>query len=164
MESTDTLAKKYSKELFSYLCRYVGDYASAQDILSDVFVRMMENIHHSGDESFQWRPWLYRVATNLAASHLRRQKIRRLFLVKNSGSAINDSSPHRQLEYSQNEKRVRMAMEQLSNKYRSALVMRVYQEMSYEEIARNLGISLAAVKSRINDAKKKMAKIMGGAL
>src|SRR3989338_5821853 len=75
MQTSEELIKAHAKELFGYLCRYAGDPALAEDLLGEVFVRFLMQYKVKTDPNFQWRPWLYRVATNLVISHLRRQKL-----------------------------------------------------------------------------------------
>lgn len=162
MEAVETLVRQHSKELFGYLCRFVGNRSHAEDILSDVFVRLIEQYRKTGDEPFAWRPWLYRVATNCALSHLRKQKIRS-FVPFAGKEDVPESvpSPQQLAEMSNEASVIRSAIEKLSHKHRSILIMHVYQEMSYEEIARTLAISLGTVKSRISEAKTKIRDILG---
>ncbi|MDO8526493.1 MAG: RNA polymerase sigma factor [Deltaproteobacteria bacterium] len=161
MESVDTLFKKHSNELFSYLCRYTFNSAEAEDILSDVFVKLMEHIEKNNSELFLWRPWLYRVATNCAVSHLRKRKIRSFFLMENKNTFEAGVTPGVSLENDQEGGWAKKAIDQLDHKYRSVLIMQVYQELSYQEIADALNINIGTVRSRLNEAKKKMKKILG---
>lgn len=157
----DMLVKRYSNELYGYLCRYTGDFALAQDILSDVFVRLMEQMTKTSDDvAFQWRPWLYRVATNLAISHHRRQKIRSMFLLKKSQVDINDAGPQEMMETSQEGLKVKAAVEALSYRHKAVILMNIYQDMSYEEVADALKISVGTVKSRISIAKQRLKETL----
>lgn len=163
MEVVETLVRQHSKELYTYLCRFVGNRSHAEDILSDVFVRLIEQFKKTGDEPFAWRPWLYRVATNCAISHLRRQKIRSFIpLLCKEDVPASTPSPQELAEISNEASMIKSAIDKLSHKHKSILIMHVYQEMSYEEIAGTLDISLGTVKSRISEAKKKIRDILRG--
>lgn len=164
MDRAEHLFRRHANELFGYLCRMTGDRAEAEEILSDVFVRLLEQGEgRLADASFEWRPWLYRVATNAALSRFRRQRIRSLFLAREhrqrAGEAAEKPDP---IEGDEEGRRVRGAIEKLGGKYRAVLLMRAYQEMSYEEIARALSINVGTVKSRLNGAKQRLARLLGG--
>ncbi len=157
----ESLVREHSNELYGYLCRYTGNFAHAQDILSDVFVRLIEQVKKSGsDPAFQWRSWLYRVATNLAISHYRKQKIRALFLLKNKSDNTEHEQLHKNMETSQEGVRVRRAVESLSHRHKAVILMNVYQEMSYEEVAAALEIDIGTVKSRISIAKQRLKSLL----
>jgi len=158
-ESITSLVETYSDELHSYLCRYTGDYAMAKDVLGDVFLKLVQMIRHKRKKDIKWRPWLYRVATNCAISRFRKQKVRSLFHLKEiSHRKEGPKTPHELVEISREGKMVRNAILKLGKIHRSVLVMRVYQEMTYKEIADSLEINVGTVKSRINEAKSRLKK------
>lgn len=154
------LAAAHSRELLSYLVRYVGNRATAEDLLSDVFVKLIENFSKAHDDGFAWRPWLYKVATREAISHLRSQRLRSMILMKRPDPPEEHPLPDSAIATSQEGIKVRAAIERLSHKHRSAIIMQIYQEMSYDEIATALGINIGTVKSRINEAKAQIKVMM----
>ena len=117
--------------------------------------------------------WLYRIALNLCCSEFRRLKHRRAISIYQSYSypladggeeetyelyeTIPDTtipSPDDVIEKIEREEMLKAAIESLPDKQRKVLVMRVYDELEYEEIARRLGCSVGTVKSRIHNGKK----------
>lgn len=157
MDIVTELFGQHSDELFDYLCRYTCDRSLAKDILSDVFVKLIKEIKKKGEADVNWRAWLYKVAANCSISNLRKQKVRRLFL--NREKHLEHShldTPQRKVEMSEEGERIKKAVQNLSQKHRSVLIMRVYQEMSYQEISDSLGVRIGTVKSRINEAKKQV--------
>jgi RNA polymerase sigma-70 factor (ECF subfamily) len=158
MESVESLVRLHSNELFGYLCRYLGNRTAAEDTLSEVFVRLIENFPRMGKD-VQWRPWLFKVATNLAISHQRKQKVRALFHMRSRAEGCNghDGCAELSVEVA----RLRGAIEKLGKRHRPVVVMRAYQDMSYEEIALALDINIGTVKSRINEAKEKLKILLG---
>jgi len=145
------------------LCRYVGDSHEAKDLLNEVFLRLVKEMKKGCGADMRWRPWLYRVASNCAISYLRRQKVRRLFLAGARWEGQDESNTPQQIAQRSDEgRRVKEAVMQLGEKHRSVLVMRIYQEMSYQEIAEILEINIGTVKSRINEAKSKIRHMLEG--
>lgn len=157
MDTLEELVKKHSNELFGYLSRYMGDRASAEDALSEVFVKLIENYRE--DPDFLWRPWLFKVATNVAIGHIRKQKVRKFFSIKEMQShepVMEDE------EFSGTDiQKLRSAVEALGKRHKPVIIMRVYHEMSYEDIAVALDINVGTVKSRISEAKAKLKAALG---
>lgn len=162
MDRAEELFRQHADELFGYLCRFTANRADAEEILSDVFVRVLEQgERRMAGEGFEWRPWLFRVATNAAVSRFRRRRIQALFARKDAVRpmpAAKDADP---AEASQEAKRVRVAIEGLSPKLRVVLIMRIYQDLSYEEIADAAGINVGTVRSRLNEAKRQLKGLLG---
>jgi len=116
--------------------------------------------------SFAFSTYIYRIATNLAISELRRRKRRRLvsltsfFRERESPSdsyelEMPDAGPLQDATYVEDERRaaVARAIATLPEKYRAPLVLRDVEERSYEEIALILQMNEGTVKSRINRAR-----------
>lgn len=152
--TADTLIARHSSELFRYLYRFVGRRGVAEDLLGDVFVKMLQQLQKTADPLFPWRAWLYRVAGNAAISHLRKAKFRS-WIGLDAVAAINpEPSAQQQLEGDQSGRALQQAIAQLSPKLKSTLLLHAYQELSYKEIADAEQIAVGTVKSRINEAKR----------
>lgn len=160
MEKIETLVREHASEIHGYLCRMVGDYAEAKDILSEVFIRATQHARRKPDNDI-CKAWLYRVATNLALSYFRKRKVRRMFAVKSQQTDTDvRKSPQDELEDSEDVKLLKDAISKLGHKHRSVILMRMYQELSYEEMSKALGIKVGTVKSRLNEAKAKLKALM----
>lgn len=161
MDRAEALFRRHADELFGYLCRFTSNRAEAEDILSDVFVKLLEQGERRlADAAFEWRPWLFRVATNAAVSRFRRQRIRALFALRRR-AAEGTSGKADPVEADEEGRRVRAAIDALSPKLKAVLIMRIYQELSYEEIARATEINIGTVKSRLNEAKARLKALLG---
>jgi RNA polymerase sigma-70 factor (ECF subfamily) len=154
------IVKEHSPEIFGYLCRYLGNRAAAEDVLGDVYVRLIEQHAKSKDDEFQWRPWLYRVATNLAISSLRRRKLFSLFASSERHEAQMTVQGGVAAEEGERITRMRAAIDTLGKRHKPVVLMRYYQDMSHEEIARSLDISVGTVKSRLNEARRRLEEVL----
>lgn len=152
--TVDELVARHSNELFGYLVRFVGNRAVAEDLLGDVLVKMMEQHQTSVDAEFAWRPWLYRVATNQAISHLRKEKIRQWVGLDGLDVAADECDASVHIDAGQSGQRIQRAIARLSPKLKSTLMLSVYQGLSYKEIAEVERIEVGTVKSRLNEAKR----------
>lgn len=160
MDPAESIVRQYSQEIFGYLCRFMGDRSNAEDVLGDVFVKLIEQIKKVNDPGFPWRAWLYRVATNRAISYGRKKKLRNFLFLEEEKIESNGHSPEKLAELSEEGLRIKKAIETLNHKLKSVLILRIYQEMSYEEIAQALKINIGTVKSRINEARQRVKTIL----
>jgi RNA polymerase sigma-70 factor (ECF subfamily) len=152
----DRLVKAYSAEIFAYLWRILQGYEDAEDCLQEVFLRAYQAFHRLRTDS-NYRAWLYKIATHTAFS-FRRKRTRHegrevsIDLDQISGGHL----PADQLEWKEHIAFLWEAIEKLPNRQRSALIMRKYQELSYEEISAILDCSQEAARANVYQALKKL--------
>jgi RNA polymerase sigma-70 factor (ECF subfamily) len=159
------LVKRYRNQITNYVYRMTHDYDLAVDLAQETFMR----VYAAADRyqsSFAFSTYIYRIATNLAISELRRRKRRRLvslstfFHPREAGEEsceleMPDGGPLQDATLVEDERRgaVTRAIATLPEKYRAPLVLRDVEGRSYEEIATILRMSEGTVKSRINRAR-----------
>jgi len=159
----------YQDMVYSTAARLLGDEAQAQDVAQDVFLKAYENF-----EQLRTSPtkggWLKTVTRNLSLNHLSRYRRRwRLFSEFHRDEATEEES---QLDLTgadsaldgiaaeEREQLVEQALRRLPERQRVPLVLYHFEELSYEEIARQLDISLAKVKTDILRARVRLAKLL----
>jgi RNA polymerase sigma-70 factor (ECF subfamily) len=158
------LVGRYRNQITSYIYRMTNDYDGAVDLAQETFVR----VYRAADryqQSHAFSTYIYRIATNLAISELRKRKRRRLvsltgFFLSNDGAEPRefnppDERPLQDTEMVDAERRnaVQRAISTLPEKYRAPLILRDVEGRSYEEISRILDTSEGTVKSRISRAR-----------
>ena len=158
------LVSRYRNQITSYIYRMTNDYDEAVDLAQETFVR----VYRAADRyqtSHAFSTYIYRIATNLAISELRKRKRRRLvsltgFFQTNDEADAREFSPaddkplqDRELVDAERRNAVQRAISTLPEKYRAPLILRDVEERSYEEIARILQTSEGTVKSRISRAR-----------
>ena len=151
---------RYRSPITNYLYRFLNDYEEAVDLAQETFVRVYFALdrYHTG---FAFSTYIYRIATNLAISELRRRKRRRLLSLtglfqSEEGDATEFQPPdHRQLPDAElvddeQSQLIARAIASLPEKYRVAVVLRDVEGRSYEEIAEIMQLGLGTTKSRIS--------------
>ncbi|HEX6185546.1 MAG TPA: sigma-70 family RNA polymerase sigma factor, partial [Pyrinomonadaceae bacterium] len=159
------LVRRYRNQITNYVYRMTNDYDLAVDLAQETFMRVYAAAERY-QTSYAFSTYIYRIATNLAISELRRRKRRRLvslstfFGERESPSdscelEMPDTVPLQDVTVVEDERRaaVARAIATLPEKYRAPLVLRDVEERSYEEIAHILGMNEGTVKSRINRAR-----------
>jgi RNA polymerase sigma-70 factor (ECF subfamily) len=168
----DELVHRYERELFSYLRRYLGDAALAEDTFQSTFLQVHLKCDQFDDRR-RFRPWLYRIATNQAIDAQRRNKRHRMVSLDRSQSydgqddvgtlldlfASEDAGPSENLESSEQKEWVRDALEELPEQLQTAVTLIYFQGLKYREAADVLDIPVGTVKSRLHTAILKLNKM-----
>ncbi|HET9869070.1 MAG TPA: RNA polymerase sigma factor, partial [bacterium] len=124
----------------------------AEDALQEIFLKVFDRIgKYRGDAAFS--TWLYRMTANHCLDILRRRKILSFIGMDRAPEAFDRSAEGRPGAGLGLSPVVERALAKLPEKQRRCLVMREMEELSYEEIARALGLTLGSVKSNIHRAK-----------
>jgi RNA polymerase sigma-70 factor (ECF subfamily) len=156
------LITRYERPLYGYLVRLLRDPLTAEDAFQETWLRVLKALNRF-DPSLRFAPWLYRIATNLCRDLGRRRRHRAhpsldQPVVAGEEMLLGDlvpaggPPPDEEAGASEVGEHVRRAVDQLPDRQREAFVLRHYQGLSYEEIARAQRCSLAAVKSNIHHA------------
>ena len=158
------LVSRYRNQITSYIYRMTNDYDGAVDLAQETFVR----VYRAADRyqrTYAFSTYIYRIATNLAISELRKRKRRKLvsltgFFQSGDGAEARelnppDERPLQDSELVETERRnaVQRAICTLPEKYRAPLILRDVDGRSYDEIAGILQTSEGTVKSRISRAR-----------
>lgn len=158
------LVSRYRNQITSYIYRMTNDYDGAVDLAQETFVR----VYRAADRyqrSYAFSTYIYRIATNLAISELRKRKRRKLisltgFFQSSDGVEQREFDPpderalvDSELVDAERRNAVQRAIGTLPEKYRAPLILRDVDGRSYEEIARILETSEGTVKSRISRAR-----------
>jgi RNA polymerase sigma-70 factor (ECF subfamily) len=153
--SQDALAaayEQYSDGVFAYCLRILADRQLAEDVVQDTFLKVR---HYAAslqqDDSF--RSWIFRIARNEVLMQLRETR-RNSELV--TESPWETETPHEQFISAERTEIVNRSLDYLKREYREVLVLRIYENLSYAEIASITGTTESSVKSRIFRARKAM--------
>jgi RNA polymerase sigma factor (sigma-70 family) len=139
-----------------YLLRYTGDPELAEDLAQETFLRLLQ---HRPD-GVPARPWLFRVATNLACDAARSRRRRRLLLLAGAGRVPHGDAPEppdRRVESAERTEQVQRALLELSEKERMALLMRE-EGFRHHEIVAAVGGETSSVGTLMARAVRKVAR------
>jgi RNA polymerase sigma-70 factor (ECF subfamily) len=155
----EELIERYEQQIFGMVYRLLGNQTDASDVVQEVFLKVFRGVSTFREQS-SLRTWIYRIAVNEANNH-RRWFVRHCKLEvpleetrpehPNSIEYTPDPgrSPFEQAMDSETRTLIERALTQINPVFRTAVVLRDVQNLSYEEIAEILQVSLGTVKSRI---------------
>lgn len=152
------IVDRYRDRIFRLLGRYCRDQVECEDLAQDVFLKVFRKLH-TFQQNSAFYTWLYRIAVNAATDHLSRASHRRLRLVEDDrmldhGSGDVDS-PTAPLLAAELAAVTRQIVDGLPEKYRTILILREFEDLSYTEIASVLQIQLGTVESRLFRARQR---------
>ena len=159
------IISRYRSQITNYLYRFLNDYEEAVDLAQETFVRVYFAIERYHTD-YAFSTYIYRIATNLAISEIRKRKRRRL--VSLTGLFQFDDERQTQefqppdekplvlenLIESEQTATIARAIATLPEKYRAPIVLRDVEGKSYEDVAAILQLGLGTTKSRISRARK----------
>ena len=157
---------RYKDRLLNFIYRFLNDLDRSEDLVQDTLIKLYTH-KNSYKEIAKFSTWLYTIAANLARTELRKLKRRKTFSVTElsredrefiiSSSDANPSDDHLSKNF---EKNVQRALHALPDDFKTIIILRDIQELSYDEISKILQIPLGTVKSRINRGRFKLKDIL----
>lgn len=149
----ELLMGRYYHKIDRLACQIIGNPATAEDIVQEVFLRVYQALPRFRGES-AFYSWLYRITINLCLNYLRRQPGPSLAEKEMPLQTAASPDPSSLLEARQREVLLRRAIEALPPHYRVVIILRDLEGLRYQEIAHLLGIPVGTVKSRISVGKR----------
>lgn len=155
LEALGELFERHHRGVFQFLSRTTGDPSLAEDLVQDVFTRILK-YRHTYDAGSRFETWLFRIARNARADHFRRP--RPLALPVDEANEVADATrgPAELLEQQVDVRQLQRALAEMADEPRDLLVLARFHHMPYDQIAQMLGIEVGAVKVRVHRAMKQL--------
>lgn len=158
----ETIVRQHWRKVFNLAYKFVGKHDEAEDLTQDIFLKIFKALA-TFDRRANFQTWLISISRNLCIDHYRsvrkeRETIAREVDAATLSPASVEISPLASLERRDLRELVRQALDHLPPALRTAVVLRDLQELSYQEIADQLGLPEGTVKSRINRGRIELAR------
>jgi len=161
------IMQKYEKPLFFHVYKMIKDQNQVEDIVQEAFMKAFKNLE-SYDTSYAFSTWLYRITTNHTIDFLRKKKLKTTSIhnpIKTKeGEMEIEISGERQTDRDiirkERKQIINNAIQNLPDKYRVVIEMRHLQELSYQEISKELDLPLGTVKAHIFRAREMLYKAL----
>jgi RNA polymerase sigma-70 factor (ECF subfamily) len=156
----DLIVERHRRSVYQLCYRFVGNHEDASDLTQDVFLRA-----YRGLRSFRGRSslgtWLYRIGVNVCLNRVSVKTPQRESIDEREHVDTRSESATDHLLRNERAARVRAAIGHLPRKQRATLILRMYHDMSHQEIADVLGSSVGAVKANFFHALGNLKKLLG---
>ena len=158
----ETIVRTYWRKVFNIAYRFVGTYEEAEDLTQEIFLRVFRSLE-SFDQRANFQTWLVSVSRNYCIDRYRSGRRDRAVFAREVDPATVTAeapglNPHARVELQDRVALLREALRALSPPLRTAVVLRDIHELSYQEIAEQLGVAEGTVKSRINRGRAELAR------
>lgn len=159
-EAIGTLYDHYVQSIYQYICYRVDSDIIAEDLTSEVFVRMVANLPGFKYTGAPIGAWLFRMASNLVSDHYR-QNYRESTLITDDYPAGSGDDVFTQVSLREEKAVLRAALRTLSEDHQTVLIMRFMQGLPHADVAATIGKSVASVRVLQHRALKALADVLG---
>lgn len=156
----DLIVERHRRSVYQLCYRFVSNHEDASDLSQDVFLRAYRGLRNFRGQS-SIATWLYRIGVNVCLNRLSVKTPQTEAIEEREHVDTRAESASEQLLRGERAARVRQAIAELPRKQRATLVLRMYHELSHQEIAEILGSSVGAVKANFFHALGNLKKLLG---
>ena len=158
------LVKRYKDRLLNFVFRYFNNREQAEDVVQDTLIKLYTHASYYKNIA-KFSTWIFTIAKNNALTELRKNKRKQTdSLWTEDGKVIDINSKEQSLDVKvQNEiaiDQLNKFLDEIPENFRMAVVLRDFQELSYDEISKILEIPIGTIKSRINRGRIQLAEKM----
>ncbi|MEM0965887.1 MAG: sigma-70 family RNA polymerase sigma factor [Verrucomicrobiota bacterium] len=161
----DLLVHKYKKRIFAIIYNMTSNREDAADLTQECFIKAFRSLNRFKGRS-QFFTWLYRIAVNATLSHLKRNRYRRFFSFESlnedgispdlAAALSSKIQTERPLLLKELQEKLNEALQSLSPKHRTVVVLFEIEGLSHEEISEIVQTSVGTVRSRLHYAKQQL--------
>ena len=162
-QAFEALVIRHQASILNLVYRFIGDRTKAQDLAQEVFLRVWQAAKSYKPEA-KFTTWIYRITANLCFNELKSSRRKKMFQFlrpetdqeARTEEELPDNSPSAEdlLLAKERSRQITEALQSLPENQRMAIILKRYDDLSYEEIARVLGCSVSAVESLLVRAKR----------
>lgn len=154
----DVVVARHRRAVYRVCYRFAGNHEDAADLAQEVFLRAYRSLGRFKGES-SLATWLYRISVNAALNKVSGRKAGHEPLEAHVLQS-SEPGPAERLAAAERAEQVRRAVARLPRRQRATLILRVYQDLSHQEIARVLGTSVGAAKANLFHALNNLRKLL----
>ena len=163
----EELVERYKNRIYNFIYRFVNDVSLAEDLTQDTFLKLFTH-KDSYREIAKFSTWLYTIAQNLAKTELRKRNRRQTYSVSDLSTEdrefVISSDQNIVVDKKSDVENFNLVimdcLTELSEEFQIMIILRDFQELSYEIISNIMEIPIGTVKSRINRGRLKLVKLL----
>ena len=165
------LMERYRKPVYHMILKMVRNVDDAEDLTIEAFAKAFKNLHRF-KKDYTFSTWLFRIATNNSIDFIRKKRLQTMSLDSSykddSGEPVSidvedkNLNPQEEAIKSQKIELIQMFVTKLPAKYQRLVRLRYFQELSYDEIARELEAPLGTVKAQLHRARELLYDLVKG--
>jgi RNA polymerase sigma-70 factor (ECF subfamily) len=162
----ETLVNRHKLQIFNFINSKINDRDTSEDIFQDTFIKVIRTLRNGlYNEEGKFLPWIMRIAHNLVIDHFR--KSNRIPTIENKEEFdifqfVSDTAPNAENILIENQilKDIQKLIQELPDDQKEVLIMRLYRDMSFKEIAENTKVSINTALGRMRYAIINLRKLI----
>ncbi len=157
VQNFEIIINRYNLKIINFVNKMISDYDEAQNITQDIFLKLYESLKKYRMEG-SFKTFIFTIARNTTLNYIKRSKRMSFFSQMPSRHCVDNyivskDEPEKALEKKEKDKELMSALSELKENQRLALILKVYLEMSYNEIAEITNWSIPKIETLISRAK-----------
>jgi len=164
-DAFEILVNRHQTSVLSLIYRFIGDRTRAKDLAQEVFLRVWQAARSYKPQA-KFTTWIYRITANLCLNELKSSRRKKWLQFLRFGDNLENTveetlvddtpSPEDLLLAKERSRQIANALQSLPENQRMALILKRYDDLSYQEIAKVIGCSVSAVESLLVRAKRSL--------
>ena len=150
-DAFEELVRRLQRRVYGFAFQHLRDFDEAQDLTQEIFVKLYRNLARF-DSTRPFDPWFWKLAANTTINY-RRKRVP-------APSAVEIDSPAPEAEWAQHDPVLVEALSQLDAGYRLPILLHYYADLSLEQVAASLNVSVPAIKSRLHRARALLRNLL----
>lgn len=163
IQAIEAIVAEYERPLLRYAARILQNSDEAQDAVQEAFLRLIRSWNGELKPCKNLEAWLYKVTHNYAMSLLRKSSRMEQLRPQDEEKIVGVTQPERGKEFRTNDvaRQAMLALQKLSPREQQVIILKIFEEKSYKEIAEICGLSIGNVGYILHNALRKLAKQLG---
>ena len=160
LQEFDHLYTRYNRQIYAFVSRRTSDRAVAEDLTSMIFLKALEHIRSFSPRKGSFRTWLYRIARNVLIDSYRSNTLRQTEDIETAWDLPAEQSPDQDLHAGLRDGKLHSALAALKPLQREIVLLRIWEDLSYSEIAQITGKSEASAKMLFSRTMKELRTVL----
>ena len=156
IQAFETLVDKYQKPIYNIVYRMCHDVEDTRDITQSIFIKAYQKLD-TFNPKFRFFSWLYRIAINETLNYLEKNKRMEKIPINYAASEGNPEKSLERLEFSE---KIQQGLLQIEAKYRALIILKHFQNLSYQQISQIVNLPEKTVKSRLYSARQQLGEAL----
>lgn len=156
LDFLNEIFSRYSKRIYNYFLKSTLERADSDDLTQDLFIRVMK-YRKSYKEGHSVQFWIFQIARNMVKDHFRKMKIHKDQF--NPEEVMTERAEEENEEQIDQERKLHLAMKELTDEKRELLVLSKFQGMKYEQIAKLRDTSVSNIKVQVHRTMKELKEV-----
>lgn len=157
--AVEELVMKYQRQIYAFIYRMIDDLEGAKDLTQETFIRAVKGLRGFRQHS-SFKTWLFQIAKNLSLNYIQQNRHEEVEIEESLSS--NQAGALSEIIEKEIKKHVRTGLRDLPKRQRLAVILRVYEGMSFAETASIMGCSEGAAKAHYHNGVNRLKEILKG--